>query len=100
MLKCSYLSHVECGSSTAQCPLSQILPFSITEQKMSRGVNENNQLKGKLEAQLHRLLDQLEDINRDRDSLEEEEYNELRNDTMEQVGSNISKYLSLGANIC
>ena len=90
MLKCSYLSHVESGSSTVQCLLSQILPFSITEQKMSRGVNENNKLKGKLEAQLHRLLDQLEDINRDRDSLEEEEYNELRNDTMEQVGSNIS----------
>lgn len=53
---------------------------------MSRGVSENNQLKGKLEAQLHRLLDQLEDINNDRDNLEEEEYNELRNDTMEQVG--------------
>ena len=52
---------------------------------MSRGVNENNQLKGKLEAQLHRLLDQLEDINKDRASLEEEEYIELRNDTMEQV---------------
>ena len=58
---------------------------------MSRGVNENNQLKGKLEAQLHRLLDQLEDINKDRDSLEEEEYNELRNDTMEQVRSTSSK---------
>ena len=72
------------------CPLSQIIPHSITEEKMSRGVNENNQLKGKLEAQLHRLLDQLEDINRDRDSLEEDEYTELRNDTMEQVGSNIS----------
>ena len=52
---------------------------------MSRGVNENNQLKGKLEAQLNRLLDQLEDINKDRESVEEEEYNELRNDTMEQV---------------
>ena len=59
---------------------------SIAEHKMSRGVNENNQLKGKLEAQLNRLLDQLEDINKDKDSLEEEEYNELRNDTMEQVG--------------
>ena len=70
---------------------------------MSRGVSENNQLKGKLEAQLHRLLDQLEDINNDRDNLEEEEYNELRNDTMEQVGPNNSKndkYPSWGANIC
>ena len=65
---------------------AQILPYCTAEQKMSRGVNENNQLKGKLEAQLHRLLDQLEDINKDRESLEEEEYNELRNDTMEQVG--------------
>ena len=70
-----------------KCPLRS---FVITEQKMSRGVNENNQLKGKLEAQLHRLLDQLEDINKDRDSLEEEEYTELRNDTMEQVGPNNS----------
>ena len=52
---------------------------------MSRGVNENNQLKGKLEAQLNRLLDQLEDIQKDRDSLDEEEYIELKTDTMEQV---------------
>ena len=65
---------------------AHILLYSIAEHKMSRGVNENNQLKGKLEAQLNRLLDQLEDINKDKDSLEEEEYNELRNDTMEQVG--------------
>ena len=52
---------------------------------MSRGLNENNQLKGKLEAQLNRLLDQLEDIQKDRDSLDEEEYIELKTDTMEQV---------------
>ena len=43
---------------------------------MSRGLTENNQLKGKLEAQLNRLLNQLEDINKDRSSLDEEEYNE------------------------
>ena len=52
---------------------------------MSRGLNENNQLKGKLEAQLNRLLDQLEDIQKDRESLDEEEYIELKTDTMEQV---------------
>ena len=69
---------------------------------MSRGVNENNQLKGKLEAQLHRLLDQLEDIKKDRDNLEEEEYNELRNDTMEQVSRITSATLKsiLDSNIC
>ena len=52
---------------------------------MSRGLNENFQLKAKLEAQLNRLLDQLEDINNDRNNLAEDEYSELRNDTMEQV---------------
>ena len=51
---------------------------------MSRGLNENKTLKGKLEAQLNRLLNQLEDINKDRASMEEDEYNELKNDTMEQ----------------
>ena len=84
---------------------AQVFPHSLTEHTMSRGVNENNQLKGKLEAQLHRLLDQLEDIKKDRDNLEEEEYNELRNDTMEQVSRITSatlksiigfKYLSAG----
>ena len=54
------------------------------EDKMSRGLSENNTLKGKLEAQLHRLLVQLEDINKDRSSMEEDEYNELKNDTKEQ----------------
>lgn len=52
--------------------------------KMSRGLNENKTLKGKLEAQLNRLLNQLEDINKDRTSMEEDEYTELKNDTMEQ----------------
>ena len=81
MLTPEFLSLLTVGvPSTAQ-----VFPHSLTEHTMSRGVNENNQLKGKLEAQLHRVLDQLEDIKKDRDNLEEEEYNELRNDTMEQV---------------
>lgn len=81
---------------------TQVFPHSLTEHTMSRGVNENNQLKGKLEAQLHRLLDQLEDIKKDRDNLEEEEYNELRNDTMEQVSRITSATLKsiLDSNIC
>ena len=52
---------------------------------MSRGVNENNQLKTKLETQLSRLLDQLHDIETTKDSLDEDEYLELKNDTLEQV---------------
>ena len=52
---------------------------------MSRGVNENNQLKTKLETQLSRLLDQLHDIETTKDSLDEDEYLDLKNDTLEQV---------------
>merc|ERR1719419_1549632 len=51
---------------------------------MSRGVNENNQLKTKLETQLSRLLDQLHDIETTKDSLDEDEYLDLKNDTLEQ----------------
>ena len=52
---------------------------------MSRGVSENNQLKTKLETQLSRLLDQLHDIETTKDSLDEDEYLDLKNDTLEQV---------------
>merc|ERR1712189_64792 len=52
---------------------------------MSRGVNENNQLKTKLETQLSRLLDQLHDIETTKDSLDEYEYLDLKNDTLEQL---------------
>ena len=52
---------------------------------MSRGVNENIQLKSKLETQLSRLLDQLEDLENNKDSIDDEEYAELKNETLEQV---------------
>ena len=52
---------------------------------MSRGVNENTQLKSKLETQLSRLLDQLEDLETNKDSIDEEEFSDLKNETLEQV---------------
>ena len=52
---------------------------------MSRGVNENIQLKSKLETQLSRLLDQLEDLETNKDSIDEEEFSDLKNETLEQV---------------
>ena len=52
---------------------------------MSRGVNENIQLKSKLETQLSRLLDQLEDLETNKDSIDEEVFSDLKNETLEQV---------------
>ena len=52
---------------------------------MSRGVNENIQLKSKLETQLSRLLDQLEDLENNKDSIDDEEFSELKSETLEQV---------------
>ena len=52
---------------------------------MSRGVNENIQLKSRLETQLSRLLDQLEDLETNKDSIDEEEFSDLKNETLEQV---------------
>ena len=63
--------------------LNQIKSGSLY--KMSRGVNENIQLKSKLETQLSRLLDQLEDLENNKDSIDDEEYAELKNETLEQV---------------
>jgi len=54
--------------------------------KMSRGQAETDQLKGRLESQLDRLLEQLSDLEKDREELGEEEYTEMRQDTLEQVG--------------
>ena len=47
-------------------------------------VDNNSQLKSKLESQLSRLLDQLQDLEENKDDLDEEEYAEMRADTMEQ----------------
>ena len=56
---------------------------------MSRGVLENQQLKSRLESQLSRLLDQLEDVEKNKDSLDEDEYSELKEETLEQVANKI-----------
>ena len=56
---------------------------------MSRGVLENQQLKSRLESQLSRLLDQLEDVEKNKDSLDEDEYSELKEETLEQVAYKI-----------
>merc|ERR1711915_887206 len=53
--------------------------------KMSRGENETVKLKVQLEVQLDRLLEQLQDLESSKEDLEEEEYKELREDTLEQV---------------
>jgi len=53
---------------------------------MSRGEAETDQLRGRLESQLDRLLEQLSDLENDREELGEEEYAEMRQDTLEQVG--------------
>ena len=47
-------------------------------------VDNNSQLKSKLESQLSRLLDQLQDLENNKDDLDEEEYVEMKADTMEQ----------------
>ena len=60
---------------------------SISRKNMSRGVLENQQLKSRLESQLSRLLDQLEDVEKNKDSLDEDEYSELKEETLEQVAN-------------
>ena len=62
---------------------------SISHKNMSRGVLENQQLKSRLESQLSRLLDQLEDVEKNKDSLDEDEYSELKEETLEQVANKI-----------
>ena len=52
---------------------------------MSRGKEETNQLKEKLELQLTRLLDQLQDLEENRAELDPEEYEEIKQDTLDQV---------------
>ena len=47
-------------------------------------VDNNSQLKSKLESQLSRLLDQLQDLEDNKNDLDEEEYSEMKADTMEQ----------------
>jgi ABC-type transporter Mla subunit MlaD len=51
----------------------------------SRGAQETNQLRSKLEDQLDRLVAQLTDLEECREDLEEEEYEETKRETLEQL---------------
>jgi ElaB/YqjD/DUF883 family membrane-anchored ribosome-binding protein len=51
----------------------------------NRGGAETAQLKRNVEEQMQRLLSQLEDLESEKDNLEPEEYNEMRNDTIVQL---------------
>ena len=52
---------------------------------MSRGESETQKLKAQLQSQLERLLDQLQDLENSKEELDEEEYSDMREDTLEQV---------------
>ena len=56
------------------------------ENMSSIKVDNNSKLKTKLESQLTRLLDQLQDLEGNKNDLDEEEYLEMKADTMEQGG--------------
>eukprot|EP01108_Squamamoeba_japonica_P009167 TRINITY_DN8459_c0_g1_i1.p1 TRINITY_DN8459_c0_g1~~TRINITY_DN8459_c0_g1_i1.p1 ORF type:complete len:190 (-),score=74.99 TRINITY_DN8459_c0_g1_i1:16-585(-) len=51
----------------------------------SRGAAESEQLRSQVEAQLNRLLSQLEDLEELKEDLDEDEYEETKNDTIEQL---------------
>jgi len=54
-------------------------------QIMSRGTKETSQLRVNLEEQLGRLVDQLKDLEEAREDLDAEEYEETKNETLEQL---------------
>ena len=58
--------------------------FDLEIMSSSTKVDNNSKLKTKLESQLTRLLDQLQDLEDNRNDLDEEEYLEMKADTMEQ----------------
>jgi len=51
----------------------------------SRGKSESNVLKNNLQGQIDRLVQQLADIEESKDDLEEDEYQELKKETVEQL---------------
>lgn len=51
----------------------------------NRGKKETDKLKQNLEEQLERLLQQLEDLKQEKDNMDENEYNEMLADTIEQL---------------
>ncbi|KAJ1524933.1 hypothetical protein ONE63_009791 [Megalurothrips usitatus] len=63
----------------------------------SRGRAETEKLRQNLEGQLDRLVQQLEDLESCRDELDESEYSETKNDTLEQLkelNDSLSKMMS------
>ena len=52
---------------------------------MSRGDAETNKLKGNIEDQLNRLLTQLSDLEEMKDELDNDEYEQTRQETMAQL---------------
>lgn len=63
----------------------------------SKGIAETEKLKKNLEAQLDRLVQQLEDLEECRNEIEEDEYNETKLETMEQLrefNNSLSKIIS------
>jgi hypothetical protein len=50
-----------------------------------RGAEENNQLQRNVEEQLTRLVTQLADCDEFRDDLDDDEYDEFKADTLEQL---------------
>lgn len=65
---------------------------------MSRGAEETDRLKQNMQDQLTKLLTQLQDLEELRDELDDDEYEETRADTLEQMkvrrGSSVEATLS------
>ena len=57
----------------------------IAATAMSRGESDTERLNTQLQSQLERLLDQLQDLENSKDELDEEEYADMKEDTLEQV---------------
>lgn len=63
----------------------------------SRGQTETQKLKQNLEEQLHRLVAQLADLEECREELEDDEYEDTKNETLEQlkeVGASLDKMVA------
>ena len=51
----------------------------------SRGANETDKLRQNVEEQMQRLLSQLEDLETEKDNLDPAEYQEMYDDTIQQL---------------
>nr|XP_033777621.1 protein LZIC isoform X3 [Geotrypetes seraphini] len=61
------------------------LTFGKIREMASRGKTETSKLKQNLEEQLDRLMQQLQDLEACRDDLDEDEYEETKKETLEQL---------------